>query len=152
MLTLKQSFGHPVGYSDHTPGIEVPVAAAALGATVIEKHLTLDRKAAGPDHAASSDPDEFAALVRAIRNVEASLGDGIKRPAPCEVANIVAARKSIVAAHDMPAGTVVREADLVIKRPGSGILPALLPEVVGLKLTRDVACDHVLTWNDFKNA
>jgi N-acetylneuraminate synthase/N,N'-diacetyllegionaminate synthase len=127
------------------------VAAVALGAVVIEKHLTLDRTAPGPDHAASSDPGEFAALVRAIRNVEASLGDGIKRPAPCEVANIPAARKSLVASRDLPAGTILRESDLVIKRPGSGILPTWLPVVVGLRLTRNVLCDGVLTWDDFKN-
>jgi N-acetylneuraminate synthase/N,N'-diacetyllegionaminate synthase len=150
MVTLQRAFGLPVGYSDHTPGIEVAVAAAALGATVIEKHLTLDRGAAGPDHAASSDPDELAALVNAVRNVEACLGDGRKRPAPCELPNQEVARKSLVSARDLPAGAVLSTEDLLVKRPGSGIAPAHLPHVVGLRLARAVARDTVLRWDDFR--
>jgi N,N'-diacetyllegionaminate synthase len=148
MQTLAAAFGLPVGYSDHTPGIEVAAAAAALGAVVIEKHLTLDRGAAGPDHAASSDPEEFADLVRAVRNVEACLGDGIKRPAACEVDNMVVARKSLVAARDLAAGSVLRRQDLEVKRPGDGIAPAHLDHVVGMRLARDVAADTVLRWED----
>jgi N-acetylneuraminate synthase/N,N'-diacetyllegionaminate synthase len=151
MVTLRRAFGVPVGYSDHTLGIEVAVAAAALGAAVIEKHLTLDRQAPGPDHAASSDPEEFAAAVRAIRNVEACLGDGIKRPAACELENVRIARKSLVATRDLPAGTILHAGDVTIKRPGDGIAPAHLPHVVGLRLGRSVGRDSVLTWDDFKN-
>jgi N-acetylneuraminate synthase/N,N'-diacetyllegionaminate synthase len=151
MVTLRRAFGVPVGYSDHTPGIEVAVAAAALGAVVIEKHLTLDRNAPGPDHAASSDPAEFAAAVRAIRNVEACLGDGIKRPAACELENLRIARKSLVATRTLPAGTILQAGDLTIKRPGDGIAPAHLPHVIGLRLNRAVEQDSVLTWDDFKN-
>jgi N,N'-diacetyllegionaminate synthase len=151
LATLRAAFGLPVGYSDHAPGIALAIAAAALGASVIEKHLTLDRSAPGPDHAASSEPAELAALVAAVRQVEAALGDGIKRPAPCELPNIPVARKSLVAARDLPAGTVLREADLLIKRPGDGIAPLHRAQIVGMKLTRDVARDRVLRWEDFKH-
>ncbi len=149
--TLRHAFGLPVGYSDHTPGIEVTVAAAALGAVVLEKHLTLDRADSGPDHAASCAPDEFAALVKAVRNVEAALGDGVKRPAPCELPNQVVARKSLVTVRDLPAGMVVSADDLTIKRPGDGIPPADLENVVGLALVRPVAADQVLRWEDFRH-
>jgi N,N'-diacetyllegionaminate synthase len=150
LATLRCAFGLPVGYSDHAPGIALAIAAAALGATVIEKHLTLDRGAPGPDHAASSEPAELTALVTAVRQVEAALGDGVKRPAPCELPNIPVARKSLVAARDLAAGTVVREADLVIKRPGDGIPPLHLARIAGMRLARDVARDTVLRWEDFK--
>jgi len=151
MATLRSAFGLPVGYSDHTPGIEVAVAAAALGAVVIEKHLTLDPTAPGPDHAASSAPAEFAALVRAIRNVEAALGDGVKRPAACELPNRVVARKSLVAARDLAAGAVIAAGDLVVKRPGGGIAPRHRDRVIGLRLARAVARDTVLSWDDFRH-
>lgn len=151
METLRQAFGLSVGYSDHTPGIEVATAAAALGATVIEKHLTLDRTAPGPDHAASSPPAEFKALVQAIRNIEAALGDGIKRPAPCELPNLMVARKSLVAARDLAAGAVIRDDDLGIKRPGTGIAPRHRPQVVGQRLIRAVARDIVLNWDDISH-
>jgi len=152
MVTLGRAFGLPVGYSDHAPGIAVAAAAVALGATVIEKHLTLDRSAPGPDHAASSEPAELATLVAAVRQVESCLGDGIKQPAPCELPNIAVARKSLVAARDLAAGTVLREGDLVIKRPGDGIPPLHGPHILGMKLARDVARDQVLRWEDFKHA
>jgi N,N'-diacetyllegionaminate synthase len=151
LATLRAAFGLPVGYSDHTPGIALATAAAALGASVIEKHLTLDRSAPGPDHAASSEPAELAALVTAVRQVETALGDGIKRPAPCELPNLAVARKSLVAARDLPAGTVLREADLLIKRPGDGIAPLHRSQIVGMKLARSVARDRVLRWEDFKH-
>ncbi len=151
MTTLRRAFGLPVGYSDHTPGHEVAVAAAALGAVIIEKHLTLDPTAPGPDHAASSSPAEFAALVRAVRNVEAALGDGIKRPAACELPNLVVARKSLVAARDLAAGDVVGAHDVLIKRPGDGIAPRHLAQVVGRRLARAVARDTVLSWDDLSH-
>ncbi|MEZ4386116.1 MAG: N-acetylneuraminate synthase [Candidatus Krumholzibacteriia bacterium] len=151
MGTLRQAFAVPVGYSDHTQGNEMAIAAAALGAVIIEKHLTLDPTAPGPDHAASSSPAEFAALVAAVRNVEAGLGDGVKRPAACEVANMAIARKSLVAARDLAAGTVVAAVDLVVKRPGDGIAPAHLDHVTGLRLARPVARDTVLRWEDFQH-
>ncbi len=152
MGTLRQAFALPVGYSDHTQGNEVAIAAAALGATILEKHLTLDPAAPGPDHAASSSPAEFAALVRAVRNVEACLGDGVKRPAPCEVANMPIARKSLVATRDLAAGDVVRSADVTVKRPGDGIAPEHATHVVGLCLARPVKQDTVLLWDDFHHA
>lgn len=151
LATLRDAFGLPVGYSDHTPGWEVAAAAVALGAVVIEKHLTLDPADPGPDHAASSDPEGFAALVRAVRNVESALGDGIKRPAACELPNLVVARKSLVAARDLPAGAVVTAVDLEIKRPGDGIAPRHRARVVGLQLARAVAGDQVLRWEDFRH-
>ncbi|MFH1143679.1 MAG: N-acetylneuraminate synthase [Candidatus Eisenbacteria bacterium] len=151
MVTLARAFGLPIGYSDHTPGIAVAAAAVALGATVIEKHLTLDRTASGPDHAASSDPAELAALVTAIRQVESSLGDGVKHPAPCEVPNIRVARKSLVAGRDLAAGSVLAAGDLAVKRPGDGIAPLHAPHVIGMRLARGVKRDQVLRWEDFKH-
>ena len=121
MQTLKIAFGLPVGYSDHTPGLEIAIAAVALGAEVIEKHFTLDRSLPGPDHAASLEPGELQQMVNAIRHVEVALGDGIKGPAPCELPNISVARKSLVAARDLPAGHRLVAGDLDIKRPGSGL-------------------------------
>ncbi|MDX6769788.1 MAG: N-acetylneuraminate synthase [Elusimicrobiota bacterium] len=146
MDTLREHFGLPVGYSDHTPGIEVSVAAAARGAAVIEKHLTLDKALPGPDQAASLDPAEFAALVKAVRAVTAALGDGIKRAAPCEAANRTVARRSVVAARDLPAGHTLAAADLALKRPGDGIAPAELERLPGRRLKKAVAADETLTW------
>lgn len=146
MDTLREAFGLPVGYSDHTPGIEVAVAAAARGAAVIEKHLTLDKTRPGPDHAASLDPAEFKALVAAIRRVESALGDGIKRPAPCELGNRDAARRSLVAARSLEAGATLRREDIAAKRPGTGLSPALADAVVGKRLRRAVQADEPLTW------
>lgn len=144
--TLRKEFGLPVGYSDHTMGIEIPAAAAALGAAVIEKHFTLDRSLPGPDHKASLNPVEFAAMVRTIRNVEAALGDGVKRPAPCERKNMLIARKSLVAAGDFGRGHRLRREDLAVKRPGTGIPPADLGRTLGRTLRRAVREDEVLTW------
>lgn len=144
MLTLRERFGTGVGYSDHTEGIEVAVAAVALGASVIEKHFTLDRGASGPDHAASIEPDGFAALVRAVRMVEAALGDGVKRVAPAEAANVAAVRKSIVAARDIAAGETLTEGDLAVKRPGTGLSPMRWDDVVGTRARRDYAQDEAI--------
>jgi N,N'-diacetyllegionaminate synthase len=148
MQTLKVAFGLPVGYSDHTPGIEIAVAAVALGAVVIEKHFTLDRSLAGPDHAASLEPDELQEMVTAIRHVEAALGTGIKTPALCELPNISVARKSVVAARLLSAGHKLSAGDLDIKRPGSGLLPKLLPALIGRTLRAAVEKDAVIKWDD----
>jgi N-acetylneuraminate synthase/N,N'-diacetyllegionaminate synthase len=147
MLTLKAAFGLPVGYSDHTDGVEVAIAAVALGAEVIEKHFTLDRALPGPDHAASLEPAELTQMVAAIRNVESALGNGIKVPAPCERQNILVARKSVVAAHDLPIGHRLRAEDLTIKRPGTGISPKFLQALIGRTLRTSVKEDEVINWN-----
>jgi N,N'-diacetyllegionaminate synthase len=147
MMTLKQAFGLPVGYSDHTPGIEIAIAAVAMGAEVIEKHFTLDRGLPGPDHAASLEPGELAEMVQAIRHVEAALGNGIKTPAPCEVPNIGVARKSIVADRNLPAGHRISEDDLRVKRPGTGLAPRLLDQVVGRMLRNAVQKDELIRWD-----
>lgn len=148
MHTLRVAFGLPVGYSDHTPGIEVSVAAVALGAEVIEKHFTLDRNLPGPDHAASLEPSELKEMVTAIRHVEASLGTGIKAPAPCELPNMSVARKSIVAARSLTAGHKLRDEDLDIKRPGNGIAPKFVPALLGRTLQCDIERDTMIRWDD----
>jgi N,N'-diacetyllegionaminate synthase len=135
MSTLSSAFGVPIGFSDHTQGLEIPLAAVALGASIIEKHFTLDRTLPGPDHAASLEPDQLTALTRGIRNVEAALGHGRKEPAASEANTAAAARRSLVAARDLPAGTVLTEADLAIKRPGTGLAPALRSHLIG-RVTR----------------
>ena len=147
MHTLKSAFGLPVGYSDHTPGIDIAIAAVALGAEVIEKHLTLDRSLPGPDHAASLEPSELQQMVVAIRHVEAALGTGIKAPAPCELPNLSVARKSVVAARLLPAGHQLRIGDLDIKRPGNGLAPKLLPELIGRTLRAGLAKDEIISWD-----
>lgn len=134
MATLRSAFGVPVGYSDHTLGIEVAVAAAALGASVIEKHFTLDPSAPGPDHAASLAPGELKAMVAAVRNVVLSLGDGIKQPTAVEREVARAARRSVVAAGALPAGHVLTAADLQVRRPGTGLAPSWLEAVIGRTL------------------
>lgn len=144
MLSLQQAFGVCVGYSDHTRGIEVAVAAVALGAVVIEKHFTLDRNLPGPDHQASLEPGELQALVAAIRNVEVALGDGCKRPTPREIRNRPIARKSIVAARPIRAGEILGADNLAVKRPGTGISPMRWDEVVGTVAGRDFAIDELI--------
>ena len=147
MQTMKFAFGLPVGYSDHTTGIEVAIAAVALGAEVIEKHFTLDRSLPGPDHAASLEPFELHQMVTAIRHVEAALGTGIKAPAPCELSNISVARKSVVAARSFPTGHQLAAGDLDVKRPGNGLAPKLLPTLIGRTLRVDVAKDEIISWD-----
>lgn len=147
MLTLRDAFKTPVGYSDHTLGNEIALAAVALGACVIEKHFTLSRGMSGPDHRASLEPKELKQLVSQIRNVEAAMGDGTKRPAPCEVPNIPVVRRSIFAAQDIPAGTAIREEMLECKRPGTGISPVHFDEVVGRKTRRSFAAGEMLNWD-----
>ncbi len=144
MVTMRDAFSVNVGYSDHTTGHEVAVAAVALGACVIEKHLTLDRAAAGPDHAASLEPVEFADMVRAIRHIELALGDGIKIPQPSEMGNMAVARKSLVAAAAIREGEPFTSINITAKRPGSGLSPMLWDDVLGRKATRDFAPNEMI--------
>ena len=138
MGALREEFGVEVGYSDHTKGIEVPIAAVALGATVIEKHFTLDRNLEGPDHKASLEPNELKAMVEAIRNIEMAIGgDGTKHISVSERKNIVIARKSIIASRDIKKGEMLTEENLTVKRPGTGISPMRWEEVIGTKAIRD---------------
>lgn len=144
MVTMQEIFKLPVGYSDHTLGIEVPVAAAALGATVIEKHFTLDKNLPGPDHKASLEPEELGKMVQAIRNIEKALGDGVKKPSPSEIKNLHAARKSIVAKRSIKKGEIFTEENITVKRPGSGISPMKWFEVLGKAAKRDFAEDELI--------
>lgn len=144
MLEMKQRLGVRVGYSDHTQGIEVPIAAVALGAEVIEKHFTLDRRMKGPDHKASLEPDEFAEMVHDIRNVEQALGDGHKHVTPSERKNMVVARKSIVAARNIRKGEVLTEENITVKRPGNGVSPMQWDSIVGTRAVRDFGYDELI--------
>jgi N,N'-diacetyllegionaminate synthase len=144
MVTMRDAFGVEVGYSDHTLGHEVAVAAIALGAVVIEKHLTLDRESAGPDHVASLEPEEFANMVRVIRNIEIALGDGIKRPQSSEFANMSVARKSLVASERIQEGEAFTSMNISAKRPGSGLSPMRWDEVLGQKATREYAPNEMI--------
>lgn len=144
MDDLRRSLGVEVGYSDHTRGIEVPIAAVALGATVIEKHFTLDKTMEGPDHKASLEPDELKAMVDAIRNIEQALGDGHKHVSPSERKNMDIARKSIVAARDIRKGEVLTEENITTKRPGNGISPMRWDSVIGTTAIRDFGYDELI--------
>lgn len=144
MLTIRDAFGVAIGYSDHTPGIEVSIAAVALGATVIEKHLTLDHNLSGPDHKTSLEAQEFGAMVRAIRNIELALGDGIKRPSSSEAKNKPIARKSLVAIQPISAGEAFTPHNITAKRPGSGLSPMRWDEVIGRRASRDFAPDDLI--------
>ena len=144
MQTIKAAFGVKVGYSDHTQGIEVPIAAAAVGACVIEKHFTLDRTMEGPDHKASLEPDELKAMVHAIRHIEQALGDGVKRPSKSERKNIPVARKSILALGPIKMGETFSDNNLIVKRPGNGISPMRWDAVLGKKALRDFAEDELI--------
>ena len=144
MQAMAHSFGVAVGYSDHTDGIAVPIAAVARGAIVIEKHLTLDRSMPGPDHKASLEPDQFASMVRGIRTIEQALGDGIKRPTPSEQANLPVVRKSLVAACPIHAGELFTEANLTAKRPGTGLSPMQWDAWIGRKALRNFAADELI--------
>lgn len=142
MMTMSKVFSVNIGYSDHTQGIEIPIAAVALGATVIEKHFTLDKNMAGPDHRASLDPKELANMISAIRKIEVSLGDGEKKPSQSEVKNINIVRKSIVAKCDIKKGELFSEDNLTTKRPGNGISPMCWYEVLGMNAIRDFKEDE----------
>jgi sialic acid synthase SpsE len=134
MATMRAAFGAPVGWSDHTQGIDISLTAVATGAAVLEKHFTLDRAMPGPDHRASLEPGELSAMVHIIREIERALGDGVKRPAPTELANTAAARRSLHASRALPPGHVLDRADLVALRPGTGLSPALRDRLVGRRL------------------
>lgn len=144
MDTLRREFGVEVGYSDHTQGIEVPIAAVAMGASIIEKHFTLDKTMEGPDHKASLEPRELAAMVSAIRNIEQAIGNGEKTASPSERKNRPIARKSIVASRPIRMGEVLTEENLTAKRPGSGISPMKWFEVLGTRAIRDFEEDELI--------
>ena len=144
MTDLKKKTGKRVGYSDHSLGIEVPIAAAALGAEVIEKHFTLDRSMEGPDHLASLEPEDLKNMVKAIRNIEQALGNGVKKVSPSEMENKNIARKSIIAKCSIQKGEVFTEENLTTKRPGNGISPMKWYEILGKKATRDFSEDELI--------
>ncbi len=144
MQTMRNKFQLEVGYSDHTKGIEVPIAAVTLGATIIEKHFTLDRNMEGPDHKASLEPQELAEMVKSIRNIEKALGNGDKAPSPSEQKNIAVARKSIVAKTKINSGEIFSEKNITVKRPGTGISPMKWFEVLGKKAIRDFDEDELI--------
>ena len=145
MHTMRNAFGVPVGYSDHTKGIHIPVAAAALGAQILEKHFTLDRDMEGPDHRASIEPQELKDMVRQVRHTCVALGNGIKNPSPIEVENSKASRKSLVATKDLKAGDRIGYDNLIAKRPGTGIPPYMFDDVNCMRLTKGLKKDEVLT-------
>ncbi|RZK11045.1 MAG: N-acetylneuraminate synthase [Flavobacterium sp.] len=145
MLSLKEQLGTAIGYSDHTLGIEVPIAAVSLGAVIIEKHFTLDKTLEGPDHKASLEPNELKDMVRAIRNIELAVsGNAIKEPSESEIKNIAIARKSIVANKKILKGELFTEENITVKRPGTGISPMLWNEVIGTKSSRDFLEDEII--------
>lgn len=144
MQSIHNAFGVAVGYSDHTSGIEVSIAAVALGATVIEKHFTLDRSLPGPDHKASLEPSELKAMVAAIRNIEVAMGDGIKRLTPSELRNKPIVRKSLVASQIIKAGDIFSAQNITAKRPGTGVSPMRWDEVVGRIASRDYSIDELI--------
>ncbi len=144
MLTIRDTFGVQVGYSDHTLGIEVAIAAVALGATVIEKHFTLERNLPGPDHQASLEPDELQAMVSAIRNIEKAMGDGVKRTSSSEEKNKPIARKSLVASRAIQKGEIFSENNLAVKRPGTGISPMRWDEFIGQVVQKDYQKDELI--------
>ena len=144
MKSIQTELGVAIGYSDHTLGIEVAVAAVAMGATVIEKHFTLDRNLPGPDHKASLEPAELKAMVSAIRNIEIALGDGVKQITPSEAKNILVARKSLVASKDIQIGERYSAENLTAKRPGTGISPMRWDEIIGLSANRNYAPDELI--------
>ena len=143
--TLRSATTGPVGYSDHTQGIEVPVAAVAMGAEIIEKHFTLDKSMEGPDHRASLDPLELKEMVKAIRNIELAIGSDLKTPSPSETPNIEIARKSIVAACNIKKGETLTEKNITVKRPGGGLSPMLWDSVIGTTATKDFDYDTLIT-------
>lgn len=150
MRTMATAFQVPVGYSDHTPGIEVALAAVALGACVIEKHFTLERNLPGPDHRASLEPHELQALVVGIRTIELALGNGAKQPARSEAGNRVIVRRSLAAAFDIPEGTVLSSDMLKALRPATGISPALVEHVVGGRIRRSLTSGQLIAWSDLE--
>lgn len=149
MKTMAEALRVPIGYSDHTTGIEIALAAVALGACIIEKHFTLDRNLPGPDHRASLEPDELEELIRGIRKVEASLGDGRKTPTESELATARVARRSLVATANIQAGTIIQPEMVAVKRPGTGLPPVMLDEIVGRKALVDIGSGSLLALEMF---
>lgn len=150
MIEIREKLNVKVGYSDHTLGIEIPIAAVALGAEVIEKHFTLDRKMEGPDHRASLEPEELKKMVESIRNIEIALGSGIKKPSNSEIKNMIIARKSIHLKNDKLKGEILTSDDLIMKRPGDGISPMQYEDLIGKKVNFDLKFDHKININDFE--
>lgn len=148
MDTMHLAFGYPVGYSDHTLGITIPIAAVSRGACLIEKHFTLDKTLLGPDHKASLEPAELTLMVEAIRDVEASLGSGIKAPTPAEIENKKVIRRSIVTTTDIPLHSIITSDQVTTKRPGTGISPEYLPMIIGSITARKIKKDTILSWTD----
>ena len=148
--TMRQAVNLPIGYSDHTTGIEIALAAVALGAVVLEKHFTLDCTLPGPDHAASLEPPEFASMVRGVRLIEAALGDGRKEPRESELHVRELVRRSVTLTLNLQAGDVLKREYLDMLRPGTGIAPRDLDRVVGKVLVRDLESGHTLVWSDLK--
>lgn len=148
MLSIQKQLNIPIGYSDHTLGIEVPVAAVAMGATIIEKHFTLDKTLPGPDHKASLEPMELIAMVQAIRHIEKALGESNKKPSEAEQKNRLVARKSIHLAKSLSKNHILNESDLIMKRPGDGISPMLIENVLGKKLKDNFEIEHKLNFDD----
>lgn len=144
MITIKNAFNVKVGYSDHTEGTEVPIAAAALGAEIIEKHFTLDKNMGGPDHRASLEPEELKQMVKAIRKIEKSIGNGIKSPSPSEKKNINIVRKSIVASKSIKKGDIFNSDNITVKRPGNGLNPMMWDYVIGRKAKMDFIEDEYI--------
>jgi N,N'-diacetyllegionaminate synthase len=144
MKKIQEKFEVRVGYSDHTLGIEIPLAAVALGAQVIEKHFTIDRTLSGPDHKASLEPHELATMIQGIRRIELALGDGEKKLMPCEASNIEIARRSIVASRHIKSGETFTEENVTTKRPGTGISPMKLPRLLGTYSTREYFIDEII--------
>lgn len=146
--TMKRQFGLPVGYSDHTLGALCCLTAASLGANILEKHFTHDKKAEGPDHILSADPDEMRAIVKGVRTIEKALGDGVKRPAAGECTTRVNNRKSIVSLVDIPKGTVIKSDMVAIKRPGFGIPPKFISQIIGRVAQEDIKAEEPVLWKD----
>ena len=152
MLTIRDVLKVNTGYSDHTLGIEVPIAAVAMGATVIEKHFTLDKTLPGPDHKASLEPSELKLMVKSIRNIEAATsGDGLKKPSESEIKNITIVRKSIHLLKALKAGDIINESDILALRPGGGISPMKWEDVIGKKIVKDTKAFDMLSWDNLKS-
>ncbi|PRR82848.1 N-acetylneuraminate synthase [Clostridium vincentii] len=148
MVTLKDAFKRNVGYSDHTIGVEAAIIATTLGATIIEKHFTLDSKMEGPDHRASLNVEEFKNYIKSIRNTEILIGNGIKRPTVSEISIMNNVRRSIVARRDLKTGDIITENDIEYKRPGTGIYPEFFSIILGRKIKKDIKKDQVIVWDD----
>lgn len=148
MQTLQQKFGYPIGYSDHTKGDLASIVAVAMGATVIEKHFTLDKNMEGPDHKASLNVEELKEMVDDIRAVETIMGNGVKQPMKSELNTRSVARKSVVLAHNIQKGEILKKEDLVLKRPGNGLAPEYLDELIGKVLVRNMRAEEMITWKD----